>query len=81
MLQQKLQPIVADIFIRGRKLSIFIVSITQSYIAVLKNIWIDFKHYFLINILSKQEIQKIGIKYSSDIDFKEYIRNKKIRKL
>ena len=35
---KKLNPIVTELFIRGRKLNIFLVSITQSYFAVPKSI-------------------------------------------
>ena len=39
MLSNKnLNPIVTELFIRGRKLNISVVFITQSYFAVLKNI-------------------------------------------
>ena len=35
---KKLNPIVTELFIRGRKLNIYFVFITQSYFAVPKNI-------------------------------------------
>ena len=39
MLSNKnLNPIVTELFIRGRKLNISVVFVTQSYFAVLKNI-------------------------------------------
>ena len=36
--KKALDPIVTELFIRGRKLNIFIVFMTQSYFAVLKTI-------------------------------------------
>ena len=35
---EKLNPIVTELFIRGRKLNISLVFIAQSYFAVLKNV-------------------------------------------
>ena len=45
---KKLNPIVTELFIRGRKLSIFLVSITQSYFAVSKDIRLNSMHYFIM---------------------------------
>ena len=42
---KKLNPTVTELFIRGRKLSIYLVLITQSYLAVLKNIRLNSIHY------------------------------------
>ena len=47
MLSNKnLNPIVTELFIRGRKLTISLVFITQSYFAVPKNIRLNSAHYF-----------------------------------
>ena len=49
MLSNKnVNPIVTELFIRGGKLNISLVFITQSYFAVRKSIKINFAHYFLI---------------------------------
>ena len=61
---KKLNPIVTELFIRGRKLNIFLVFITQCYLAVPK--------YFIMKIPNKQELQQITFNHSSDIDFKDY---------
>ena len=42
---KKLDPIVNELFIRSRKLNISLVFITQSYIAVPKNIRLNSTHY------------------------------------
>ena len=42
---KKLDPIVNEFFIRSRKLNISLVFITQSYIAVPKNIRLNSTHY------------------------------------
>ena len=46
-------PIVIELFIRGRKLNISLVFITQSYSAVPKNIRLNFTHYFIMKIPNK----------------------------
>ena len=43
----KLNPIVTELFIRGRKLNISIVSITQSYFKVPKDIRLNSTHFFV----------------------------------
>ena len=49
----KLNPIVTELSIRGKKLSISLVFITQSYFAVPKNIRLNSTHYFIMKIPSK----------------------------
>ena len=70
---KKLNPVVTEIFIRGRKLNISIVFITQSYLAVAKNIKLNSKHYFIMKIPKKRELQQITFNHSSDSDFKDFI--------
>ena len=50
-----LNPIVTELFIRVRKLSISLVFITQSYFAVPKNIRPNSTHYFIMKIPNKRE--------------------------
>ena len=69
----KNHPIVNELFIRGRKLNISVVFITQSYLAMPKNIRLNSTHYFFMKTLSKQELQKIASNSSSDTDFKGFI--------
>ena len=42
----KLNPIVTELFIRGRKLNISIVFITQSYFKVPKDVRLNSTHFF-----------------------------------
>ena len=44
---KKLNPIVAELFIRGRKLNISIAFITQSYFKVPKDVRINSTHFLL----------------------------------
>ena len=67
----KLNPIVTDLFIRGRKLNISIVFITQSYFKVPKDVRLNSTHFFIMKIPNKRELQQTALNYSSDIDFKD----------
>ena len=53
---KKLNIIVTELCIRGRKLNISLVFIRQSYFAVLKNIGLNSTHYFIIEIQNKQKL-------------------------
>ena len=70
---KKLNPIVTELFIRGRKLNISLVFITQSYFAVPKNIRLNSTHYFLMKIPNKRELQQIAFNHSSDIDSQNFM--------
>ena len=70
---KKLNLIVAEIFIKGRKLKIFLVFITQSYFSVPKNIKLNSTNYFVIKIPNKRERQQIAFNHPSDIDFKDFM--------
>ena len=70
---KKLNPIVTELFIRGRKLNISLVFITQSYFAVPKNIRLNSTHYFIMKIPNKRELQQVAFNHSSDIDFKDFM--------
>ena len=70
----KLNPIVTELFIRGRKLNISIVFITQYYFKVPKDVRLNSTHFFIIKIPKKRELQQIALNHSSDIDFKDFIK-------
>ena len=53
---KKLNPIVTELFIRGRKLNISIVFITQSYFKVPKDIRLNSTHFFIMKIPNKREL-------------------------
>ena len=67
----KLNPIVTESFIRGRKLNISIVFIMQSYFKVPKHVRLNSTHFFIMKIPNKRELQQIALNHSSDIDFKD----------
>ena len=54
---KKLNPIVNELFIRGRRPNVFSVFITQSYFAVPKDIMLNSMHYFIMKIQNKQELK------------------------
>ena len=70
---KKLSPIVTELFLRGRKLSISLVFISQSYFKVPKTIRLNVRHY-VMKILSKRELQQTVSNHSSDIDFKDFMK-------
>ena len=66
---KKLNPIVTELFVRRRKLSIFLVFITQSYFAFPKNIRLNSTLYLVMKVLNKGELQHVAFNHSSDIEF------------
>ena len=69
----KLNPIVMQLFIRGRKLNISIVFITQSHFKVPKDVRLNSTHFIIMKIPNKRELQQIVLNHSSDIDFKDFM--------
>ena len=70
----KLNPIVTELFIRGRKLNISIVFITQSYFKVPKDVRLNSTHFFIMKIPNKRELQQIALNHSSNIDFIDFMK-------
>ena len=58
-------------FIRGRKLRISLIFVTQFYFAVPKYIRLNSRHYSVLKIPNKSELQQIVFNHSSDIDFED----------
>ena len=50
---KKLNPMLTELFIRGRKLKIYLVFITKSYFAVPKNIRLNSTNHFIMKIPNK----------------------------
>ena len=70
---KKLNSVVTELFIRGRKLNISLVFITQSYFKVPKDVRLNSTHFFIMKIPNKRELQQIAINHSSDISTKDFI--------
>ena len=71
---KKLNSLVTELFIRGRKQNISLVFITQSYFKVPKDVRLNTTHFFIMKILNKRELQQIAINLSSDINTKDFIQ-------
>ena len=71
---KKLNSIVTELFIRGRKLNISLFFITQSYFKVPKDVRINSTHFLIIKIPNKRELQQIAWNHSSDISSKDFIK-------
>ena len=54
---KKLNPVVTESFIRGRKLNVSIVFITQSHFKVPKDVRLNSTHFFIMKIPNKRELQ------------------------
>ena len=65
--------IIKELFYRGRKISISIVFITQSYFRALKGIRLDSMHYILMKISNKKELKKEQKKKSGHLDYKDFL--------
>ena len=62
---KKLNPKISELFLKGRKLNISLVLISQSYFKVLKAIRLNRTH---------RELQQIASNHSSHIDFKHFMK-------
>ena len=69
---KKLDSIVAELFIRGRKLNVSLVFITQSYFKVPKDARLNTTHFFIAKIPNRRELQEIATNHSSDISTKDF---------
>ena len=70
---KKLNSIITELFIRGRKLNISLVFITQSYFKVPKDVRPNYTHFFIMKIPNKRELQQIALNHSMDISSKDLI--------
>ena len=70
MLSNKnINPIVTELFIKGRKLNISLVFITQAYFTVPKNIRLNSTHYEM-KIPNKRELQQTKLIIQQILTFK-----------
>ena len=71
---KKLNSVVKELFIRGRKLNICLFFITQSYLKDPKDVRLNSTHFFIMKIPNKRELQQIALNHSSDINSKDFIK-------
>ena len=57
---KKLNSVVTELFITGRKINIPLAFITQSYIKVPKDVRLNSTHFFITKIPDKRELQQIA---------------------
>ena len=69
---KKLNSIVTELFIKGRKLNISLVFITQSYFKVPKDVRLNTSHVFIEKSPNKRELRQIALNNSSDISTKDF---------
>ena len=65
--------IVTELFIKSRKLKIFLDFITKSYFAVPKHITLNSTHYLIMKTPNNWQVQQIAFNHSSDINDKGFL--------
>ena len=68
---KKLNSIVTESFIRGRKLNIALVFIVQSYFKIPKDVRLNTTHFFIAKIPNERQLKQIATDHSSDIITKD----------
>ena len=68
---KKLNKIVTELYFRERKLNISIVFIKKLDFALPKEVTISYTHFCIMKVSNRQELQKISIYHSLDIDFED----------
>ena len=71
---EKLNPVVTELYIRGRKCNISLDFITWSYFKVPKEVRLNSTHFLTIKIPNKRKLQLTTVNHSSDIDFKNFVK-------
>ena len=73
---KKRNPMVTELFVRGRKLNILIVFITQSFFffKVPKDVRLNSTHFFIMKIPKRRELQQFALNHSSDIEPKDFMK-------
>ena len=71
---KKVNSIATKLFIRGRKLNISLVFITESYFKVSKDFILNTTHFFIAKIPGKRELQQIALNHSWDISTTDFIK-------
>lgn len=70
----KLHPELTELFIRGKKLNIFLIFMTQSYFQAPMGVELNTTRIFIRKISKKEELQFVFRKNSSDIEFDDFKR-------
>ena len=70
---KKLNSIVTELFIRGRKLNISLAFIKQSYFKFPEDVGLNTTHFFIAKIPDERGLKQIAVNNSSDI--KSFLRH------
>ena len=71
---KKLNSLVTELFIRGRKINISLVFYHASSFKVPEDARLNSTHFLIKKIPNKRELQQTSLNHSSDIDFKNFIK-------
>ena len=66
MTNKKFQAVIKELFIRCRKLNVSLVFIFQSYFSVPKVVRLNSRHYLIMKINNRRELQNITVNHSAD---------------
>ena len=61
---KKINSLVTELFIRGRKLNIYLVFIMQSYFKIPEDIRLNSPHFFILKIPNKSKLQNCAEPFS-----------------
>ena len=73
LVKKNFNPIVPELFIKGRKLNISLVFIAQSYLAVPNNVRLNSTYYFIMKTPNKRQLQQIVFDHSSNIGLRDFM--------
>ena len=74
MRNKKFQAIIRELFIRCSKLDNSFVFITKSYFSVPKDVRLNSKHYLIMKVNHRKNLQNIAINHCADIDHKDFMK-------
>ena len=69
---KKLNSIVTELFISGRKINISLVFITRSYFKVPKDVRLNTTHFFISKSPNRRQLQQVALNQSLDITTKDF---------
>ena len=74
MTNKQFQALIKELFVRCRKMNIYLVFITQSYFKVSKDVRLNSTPYLIMKIYKNRELQQIAINHSADIYCKDFLK-------
>ena len=74
MTNKKFQAIIKELLIRGRKLNISLIFITQSYFKIQKDVRLNSSHQLILKIHNKRELRNIAFDHLADTDYKDFVK-------